>query len=169
MGGGVGQVCVGEQWLCALLDRLLVGASLPDSGTARLALQALQSLATHQVRSLQGRLPQHCQPFRAAAAQLVSVTDKLVTAVFYLPWDRADALGNALSTYIALDTVAFTQSAQAFIARQSVPSQQALIRAFEQLTCAREVDLHSIEKPNRVRFGQNFREFLTNVKALVLV
>jgi hypothetical protein len=208
-------VCVGagEVWLSGLLQRLLCGSVSLEATTARFALQALQALGLHQCKCMLRRQPAaQNTPFQGGAASaLGAVTDQLLTGLLSSnglgSWDRADAVGNALATFVALDTAAFTTYAQAHIARQVPstttpftlllhptpytytlhptptltspppytpytqvgPTQALLLQAFGALTTSRGVDLRSIEKPNRVRFGQNFREFLGQIKALTLV
>ena len=84
-------------------------------------------------------------------------------------WDRIDSIGNALITYIALDSARFQVVAQYLVSQQQPSKQATLLQCLNRLTTARGVKMHAIDKPNRVIFVQNFREFVTQVKSLSLV
>ena len=85
-----------------------------------------------------------------------------------ISWDRIDSIGNVLITFIALDNARFLAVAQYLVSQQSVGKQPLLLQCLNKLTTARAVNLQAIDKPNRVKFLQNFREFVAQIKALSL-
>ncbi len=141
-----------------------------------LRAQALQSIGINQYKSLQqsGKVLGLSPALHSEI--LLLVLDRLLEVVLLpqgrdcdLSWDRVDALGNALITYIALDAARFQQVGSALVTRHPQQAvQQALFEGLSKLSTNRGVNLSTIDKANRVVFVQNFREFITHIKSLNL-
>ena len=90
------------------------------------------------------------------------------TRQLVLSWDRVDALGNTLITFIALDVQRFHSIASGLIGKQSPAIQSMMIDLLNKLSTNGGVNLNEIEKHNRLIFVKNFREFVSEIKSLTL-
>lgn len=85
-----------------------------------------------------------------------------------LSWDRADAVANALMTFIALDFARFEAVASGCVSTMPAHQQATLLQCLQALTTARGVDMSNTDRRNRLLFVQNFREFVAQIKSLGL-
>jgi hypothetical protein len=109
-----------------------------------------------------------------AAGQASTLSGKSPTTVALsearnrLSWDRMDSVASTLITYIALDKDRFAAAAQYMVSLQPAANQEILMKCLNKLATARNVNLDAIDKLNRNKFTQNFREFVSQVKSLSL-
>lgn len=84
----------------------------------------------------------------------------------FLAWDRVDAVGNCLFTLICLNPERFQQGVEHMIMQQTASVQTSMSSCFGMLLSSRGLSADSLDKPNRMKFVANFREFVTNIKSL---
>ena len=162
--------------LTTLVQHLLWGAGAVDSTCARLALQSLQTLAAYQGTSMKcgGEgfgLALASELFPRSMERLLEMLLFPATCEYGISQDRVDACANALITCIALENPPqrFMQCVHSLVASQQEEYiRQALIACFDKLTTEGGVSLTKTDKPNRQQFVKNLRQFVLEVRPLVL-
>ena len=162
--------------LSTLVQHLLWGAGAVDSTCARLALQSLQTLAGYQGTSMKcgGEgfgLTLASELFPRSMERLLEMLLFPATCEYGISQDRVDACANALITCIALENPPqrFMQCVHSLVASQQEEYiRQALIACFDKLTTEGGVSLNKTDKPNRQQFVKNLRQFVLEVRPLVL-
>lgn len=82
--------------------------------------------------------------------------------------DRVDSLGGALFIFLVLDMTSFQSDAQRLISMQPINLQPTFMRCIDRLLTARNINFQNIDKPNKMLFVQNFREFAVQIRSLTL-
>jgi len=163
----------GAALLTTLVQHLLWGAGAIDSTSARLALQALQTLAAFQATSEKcgadgfGR-PLASDLFPRCVERLLEMLLFPATCEYGISQDRVDACANALISCIALENppTRFMQCVHSLVASQREEYlRQALVACFDKLTTAGGVSLVKTDKPNRQQFVKNLRQFVLEVRS----
>ena len=152
---------------------MLWGAGAIDGCSARLALLGLQTIASFQFNSMRNGkigfgMNISSEIFSNTLERLLQMLIFPATCEYGIAMDRLDACSNSLLPLIALNVQRFTQCAQQLIQQQQPQYQQALITSFEKLTTNNGVNLGAIDKGNRIVFVKNMREFVLEVRSLVL-
>eukprot|EP01038_Epipyxis_sp_PR26KG_P010083 gene10083-13549_t len=159
-----------------LIQHLVNGTVLLDGATARIALQALQSIGMIQWKYIQGTQTIGFDP-SIHSSILLPVMNELMEMILINPstrplilsWDRIDALANTLITFISLDNQQFQSIANIIIMKQpNVQIQSVLMDCFNKLTNDGGVKMNEISKQNRMIFVKNFRDFVIEIKSLTL-
>jgi hypothetical protein len=170
---------VGNSFLGTLVEHLLWASGAIEPTAARLALQAIQIMASNQLQLLQKGsggigldLPGSTALFERALDRLLEMIFFPNTVEYGIAWDRIDACGNTLITLVALNSQRFMQTSTAIVqqlASKFPTVQQALFECFNKLTTARNIDMTSIDRRNRRLFCENFREFCQEIRPLINV
>jgi hypothetical protein len=163
----------GKIYLNTFVQHMLWGAGAIDGCSARLALLGLQTIASFQFNSMRNGkigfgMNISSEIFSNTLERLLQMLIFPATCEYGIAMDRLDACSNSLLPLIALNVQRFTQCAQALIQQQQPQYQQALITSFEKLTTNNGVNLGAIDKSNRIVFVKNMREFVLEVRSLVL-
>lgn len=156
-----------------LIEHLLWACGIIDSSIARYASHAIQSLAICQYNSrIKGSLGFSDDLIKRI---FIHALDRLVNMSIFpnlcdygITWDRIDAISNAIMTLIVLEKEAFLVIAKTIISNQPEIIQQALIQCFENLTTMQDINLTKIDKKNKHLFVENMRQFLLQVRPLVI-
>jgi hypothetical protein len=169
----------GAGFYSVLMQHLLWASGAVEQDAARFALQAIQSLASVQHRTLRvggiglGIGIEYASPiFTAAIDRLLEMIFYPRTAEYGIGWGRVDHCGGALLSLVALDSSRFLQTAHAIVAQFASiypTAQQALFMCFEKLTTANGVDMSSLDLSNRRKFQANFNEFMQAIRPLIQV
>jgi len=106
--------------------------------------------------------------FPAAQERLLQMVIFSSHCEYGISVDRLDAAANALLTLIAMDNERFKAYAHTMISQQQPMVQPQLVAAFEKLSTARGVSMVHVEKSNRIIFVQNLKEFVSEVRPLVV-
>jgi hypothetical protein len=166
----------GDSLLNTIMQHLLWGSGAIDSFAAKMALQALRSLAlfqaNSQVRGTQGLVSVTNQDvFAIAMNRLLQMVLFSTTCEYGITSDNIDACGHALLTLILLDIPRFESYAKELISQQQIQFQQLLLNSFENLTSFNGtlLSLGDIkDRKQKQLFIINFRNFVLEVKSLVL-
>jgi hypothetical protein len=170
--GGIGSSS-GGQLLNTIVQHALWAAGAIDSCCARLALQALQTMAIYQSNSMRKGLEGFglnlsSEIFPRATERLLEMLLFPASCEYGISWDRVDGCANALVVLIALDPNRFLHCINSLVQQQEEYLQPLLLAAFDKLTSTGGVSMVKIDKPNRQQFVKNFREFILSVRPLVL-
>ncbi len=163
----------GNDFLNKIIQHLLWGASAVDSSSANIALHALQVLASSHLNSIRkGSIG-----YGATADKIIlpGAMDVLVEMIIFpakfeygISSDRTDACANTLLTLMSIDINHFCTYAKNLIAQQNQMYHMQLLQSFEKLITQDHIDLSSLDRANKEKFKKNLREFIVEVRSLVM-
>lgn len=177
----------GKTLFGTMMQHLLWGAGGIAPFPARQALQSIYSMASFQAASMGMNDPGI--GMLVASSIFGHAIDRLLEMILFpntceygIAWDRVDSCANALIGLIVLDNHRFMQSAQAAMqlfgtgskpgetgrSGGTASAQESLLTSFRKLTTQNGVSLSNNNKANRQIFVTNFREFILEIRPLVM-
>ena len=164
--------------LIELISHLLWGAGAIDSVSARLALQGLNLLATFHAREITnggigfgpGAIMNETgeSVFSFGLQRLFEIIIFPSSSDYGISTDRIDACASTFATLIAMDVSRFNICAQQLISQQPQHLQGTMNASLQKLITANDVDISKFnDKRNRLRFVQNMRTFVVEIRPLV--
>ncbi|CAM9658166.1 unnamed protein product [Phaeothamnion confervicola] len=155
-----------------LVQSLLFGSQQSNSSSARTSLKALGEVAASHTDSLRVGGPGLSVHLARWPTLIVDCLAPLLRMTVYegFVWDRLDAAADAVSALVACGRGDFERLAAQIVAQQPSPEVAGrLAEAFRSLVGAGGEAVGRADRASRARFQKNMREFVTSVRAFLLV